>query len=264
MDLSQHSFEAVTRLFRDVSGIQLTSAKRSLVVGRLQKLAAERGAASLDEYVDELTRGTDAQELVRVVDRLTTNETYFFREPQHFRHLVDAVQRRNPAAEFRVWSAASSSGEEAYSIAMVLSDEIGPTGWTIVGTDLSSAMIDAARRGLYPLERTRNIRPEYLKRWCRKGTGDYDGQVLMARELRASVRFECANLMKPLPDIGRFDVIFLRNVLIYFDTPGKAAIVQRVLEHLKPDGVLFTGHAESITSLGLPLRATAPAVYVRS
>ena len=128
MKLSERSFAVVAEAFHKVSGIKLVPAKRQLVIGRLQKLAAEEGLDSLDEYVEKVLKGGDEAELVRVVDRLTTNETYFFREPAHFEFLADLVSRRKPGQEFRVWSAASSSGEEAYSIAMLLADKIGPSG----------------------------------------------------------------------------------------------------------------------------------------
>ena len=128
---------------------------------------------------------------------------------------------------------------------------------------LSTTVVDAARRGLYPLDRARLTPPPLLKRHCLKGTGEYAGQLLVSRELRERVSFRVANLMQPLPkDLPAFDVIFLRNVLIYFETDAKAAIVRRVIERLKPGGVLYTGHAESLSMLGLPLRALAPAVHV--
>lgn len=260
--LSQRSFEDVTRMFYQVSGIRLTEAKRALVAGRLQKLAQATGCADVDQYVERLFKSGDEREMAQVVDKLTTNETYFFREPQHFSQLASFLDRRGKAGgELRIWSAASSSGEEPYSIAMVLADHLGLHGWEIVGTDLSSAMVDAAVRALYPMERARHVPADYLKRWCLKGRDDYEGQLLIHSELRSKVRFLCANLTQPLPDIGRFDVIFLRNVLIYFDNAGKAAIVSRVIEKLRPGGLLFTGHAESIASLGLPVRSLAPAVY---
>lgn len=264
--LSKQSFQAVTTMFRQVSGIQLSEAKQALVAGRLQKLAQARGLRNVDAYVEQLMREGDPQELVKVVDKLTTNETYFFREPQHFDHLRKLLAERKPGlgvagTEFRVWSAASSSGEEAYSIAMVLGEHFGLKGWQVVGTDLSTAMVDAARRGLYPLERARLTPLPLLKRWCLKGQGDNAGKLMVAPELRQMVRFECANLTRPLPEIGQFDLIFLRNVLIYFDNPGKADIVKRVLTRLKPGGLLFTGHAESISNLGIPAVAVAPAVY---
>ena len=262
--LSDHSFEAVSDLFHQVSGIRLGPAKRELVSGRLQRLAQEQGMPDLDAYVRHLLEGEDPAELVRAVDKLTTNETYFFREPEHFDALERHAAQASPTQTFRVWSAASSSGEEAYSIAMVLAETLGRRPWEVVGTDLSTAMIESARRALYPMERARDVMPELLKRYCLKGQGGFDGFLLVSEELRRRVRFEGANLMRPLPDIGRFDVVFLRNVLIYFDGDAKREILQRVLERVKPDGLLFTGHAESVAQLGLPLRTVAPAVYAHA
>lgn len=264
MKLSEQSFGVVADVFHRVSGIKLVPAKRQLVIGRLQKLATERGLANLDDYVEQVIKGGDQAELVKVVDRLTTNETYFFREPAHFEFLAELLSQRRPGGEFRVWSAASSSGEEAYSIAMLLADKIGPKGWKIVGTDLSTAMVDAARRALYPLERARNTSPQYLKRFCMKGSGPYDGQLLVSKELRANVRFEQANLMQPLPDIGQFDVVFLRNVLIYFESDAKLDIVKRVSPLIKPGGYLFTGHSESLSNLPTGLSSVRPAIYARA
>lgn len=264
MKLSERSFNVVVDAFHKVSGIKLVPAKRQLVIGRLQKLATERGMDSLDDYVEQVIRGGDQAELVRVVDRLTTNETYFFREPAHFDFLAELVAHRKPGNEFRVWSAASSSGEEAYSIAMLLADKIGPAGWKIIGTDLSTAMVDAARKALYPMERARNTSPAYLKRFCMKGSGPYEGQLLINKELRANVRFEQANLMQPLPDIGQFDVVFLRNVLIYFEADAKLDIVRRVSPLIKPGGYLFTGHSESLSNLPTGLVSLKPAIYARA
>jgi chemotaxis protein methyltransferase CheR len=261
MSLSPRAFDAVVDAFAGIAGIRLTAAKKPLVEGRLRRLAQERGIADLDSYVDQLLRSGDDEEMTRVVDRLTTNETYFFREPKHFEHLADLAARHPKGRDFRVWSAASSSGEEAYSIAMVLADRIGARGWEVVGTDLSTAMVDAARRGLYPMERARHTPQAYLKRYCLRGQGPYEGQLLIARALRERARFQGANLMQSLPEIGRFDVIFLRNVLIYFEPPQKAQIVRNVISRLAPGGLLYTGHAESLGNLDLPLRALQPAVY---
>ena len=260
--LSRQRFEAVTQLFFDVSGIRLAEHKRPLVVSRLQKLAQEKGCNTIDDYVDGLIKQADPLELVKVVDKLTTNETYFFREPQHFDFLTDMVGKlRRGTTDFRIWSAASSSGEEAYSIAMLLADKMGPSGWEIVGTDLSTQMVDNARRALYTMERARNVPQPYLKKFCLKGEGQYDGYLLIDKSLRSRARFMGANLTQDLPDIGLFDVIFLRNVLIYFDNPGKEDIVKRVITRLKPGGYLFTGHAESLANLNVPLKTIAPAVY---
>ena len=178
--------------------------------------------------------------MTRLIDRLTTNKTYFFRTPQHYNHLAERLQQCKPGQPFAVWSAASSSGEEAYSAAMLLADKLGLVAerpaWTIIGTDLSSAMVDSARRGLYTMECARLVPPDYLKRYCLKGQGEQTGQVLMSRDLRARVQFEQANLIQPLPEalplfdlISLFDLIFLRNMLIYLDNPAKASLVRRVL-----------------------------------
>jgi chemotaxis protein methyltransferase CheR len=265
MELSQRSFDLIARTFHQVSGIRLVPAKRQLVIGRLQKLAAERGLDDLDAYVDEVIRQGDEKELVRVVDKLTTNETYFFREPAHFEFLLSLLSARRPGGEpFRVWSAASSSGEEAYSIAMLLADKLGPRGWEVIGTDLSTAMVDAARCGLYPMSRARDVNPAFLKRFCLRGSGPYEGQLLIAKSLRANVHFGQANLTQPLPDIGYFDVVFLRNVLIYFEPDAKLDIVRRVMPLIKPGGYLFSGHSESLSNLPTGLTNVKPSIYARA
>jgi chemotaxis protein methyltransferase CheR len=261
--LSHESFEAVVGLFQSISGIRLVDAKRPLVEGRLQKLAQRLGIQRLDDYVQRLLSERDPAEIVRVVDKLTTNETYFFREPQHFEFLARLAEAHQGSETFRVWSAASSSGEEAYSIAMLLAEKLGPTGWEVVGTDLSTVMVDTARRAVYPMERARHVPKEYLKRHCLRGHADQEGRLLISRALRQRVRFDQANLMEPLPPLGSFDVIFLRNVLIYFDTPAKTSIVNRVSPLLKPKGYLFTGHAESLANLDTGLQQVRTAVYAR-
>jgi chemotaxis protein methyltransferase CheR len=260
--LSNKAFESVTQLFHSVSGIRLGAHKQALVAGRLQKLAQEAGEPDVDSYVDKVVRGdTPSTEMTRVIDRLTTNETYFFREPQHFSDLQTRLARVQGTEPFMVWSAASSSGEEAYSTAMVLADALGRKPWKVVGTDLSTAVVESAQRALYPLERARMVPPGYLKRFCLKGNGPHEGSLLISRELRERVHFQTANLMQDLPELPMFDVIFLRNVLIYFDNDAKAQIVRRVLGRLKPDGVLYIGHAESMSALNLPLRPLATAIY---
>ena len=264
--LSPKAFQSVTQLFHRVSGIRLNESKHALVTGRLQRLAQEAGEDSLDAYVQRIVGGhAPADEMTRVIDRLTTNETYFFREPQHFNHLAEHLEHAAPGGEFRVWSAASSSGEEAYSIAMLLADVLGDAPWQVTGTDLSTAVLQQARRGLYPLDRARMVPPDYLKRFCLRGQGEHEGQLLVARALRERVAFEQANLMQELPGtLPLFDVIFLRNVLIYFDNEAKMQIVRRVITRLKPEGLLYTGHAESLSMLGLPLRSLATAIHVHA
>jgi chemotaxis protein methyltransferase CheR len=265
--LSGKAFLAVTKLFHSVSGIHLNESKHALVTGRLQKLAQEAGESDLDAYVERLVRGNaPAAEMTRVIDRLTTNETYFFREPQHFNDLAERLgeHANSGKGEFTVWSAASSSGEEAYSVAMLMTDRLGESPWQVIGTDLSSAMVDSARKALYSLDRARMVPPDYLRRFCLKGQGAHEGQVLVTKAVRERVRFQTANLMLDLPQLPQFDVIFLRNVLIYFDNDAKSQIVRRVLTQLKPGGVLYTGHAESLSTLNLPVRALATAIHAHA
>ena len=259
--LTTQAFEAVTDMFHDVAGIRLTKAKMALVEGRLQKLAMDQGISDVNLYIKRFLHGSDRAELTRIIDKLTTNETYFFREPQHFEFLAQVVHERQSDGPFRVWSAACSSGEEAYSIAMVLEQE-KVRDWEVLGTDLSTAMVATATQALYPMSRTKDVPLALLKRHCLKGQGVHEGQVLVSKELRRRTRFLCANLTTELPEIGKFDVIFLRNVLIYFDNAGKQQIVRNVITRLKPTGYLFNGHAESLSNLDLPLRAIRPAVHV--
>lgn len=266
--LQADTFAGVARLFHRFSGILLVESKQALVYGRLQRMALDHGHSGDVESFARLLLARQVPDhlIVDLMDRLTTNETYFFREPQHFDDLRTRARARRDSPEFRVWSAASSSGEEAYSIAMVLADELGlRSPWAVHGTDISTGMIEAARTGLYAKERARNVPLDYLKKYCLQGHGAHLGQVLMSRDIRARAHFEFANLMRPLPaQLPLFDVIFLRNVLIYFDAASKAEIVARVAERLKPEGVLYTGHAESLTGLDLPLRTVGIAVYQRS
>ncbi|MDC8785961.1 CheR family methyltransferase [Roseateles koreensis] len=262
--LSDPSFLAVTEHFYKVSGIRLTESKRALVVSRLQRLALDSGIADLDRFVDVLVRGQLPKHVeVMLIDKLTTNETYFFREPAHFDDLTRRISQAQAVNRegMVVWSAASSSGEEAYSIAMLLADQLGNIPWRVYGTDLSTSVVETARQGLYSMERARNVPAPYLKKFCLRGEGAYEGQLLIERSLRQRVEFQCANLLHTLPKLPMFDVIFLRNVLIYFEGDAKVQIIRNVLTQLKPEGVLYTGHAESLSGLGLPLRAAAPAIY---
>lgn len=262
MTLSARNFEAVAEFFHESSGIRLGPDKHALVQGRLQRLAHEHGQRDIDGYVSWVLSGESPEELTRMVDRLTTNETYFFREPEHFQFLGRLLAQRQAAATFRVWSGASSTGEEAYSIGMVLQDRLGLNRpWEIVGTDLSTSVVATARRGLYGIDRAESIPAYYRQRFCLRGNGAFEGKMLVAKSLRERTTFLSANLLEDLPDIGMFDVIFLRNVLIYFDVALKADIVKRVLAHLKPDGYLFAGHSESLSNLDLPLRTVQTAVY---
>ena len=259
--LSDAGFTAVTDFFFQRAGIRLSKEKRQLVSGRLTRRATQLGHDSLDDYVRSVLQAPTAPEAALLTDALTTNETYFFRESAHFEHLAGLA--RAASRPLRVWSAASSSGEEAYSVAMVLARHARQAGWEVVGTDLSTKVVALAQRGLYPADRCRHVSPEDLKRFCLKGHGEYEGQVLMAPELRQRVRFLPGNLTAPMASLGLFDVVFLRNVLIYFEGPMRQRVVEVAVAQLRDGGVLYTGHAESIQGLVPGLRTLAPAIHLK-
>lgn len=250
------------RFIFDEAGISLSAAKKALVMGRLGKRLAHHHLESFGDYFRLLESGQNPAEVQMAVDLLTTNETYFFREIKHFEFLREqALAARQRGQPFRVWSAASSSGEEAYSIAMVLADSMGTTPWEVVGTDISTRMVHDACRALYAMDRARHVPDDFLRKYCRKGVAEYTGKLLIERSLRSRVRFVHANLNAPLPEMGRFDVIFLRNVMIYFNNETKQQVVNRVASLLKPDGYFLVGHSESLNDVTQAVRSVAPAIY---
>jgi chemotaxis protein methyltransferase CheR len=262
LPISDQEFAQFQGMLLRVAGISLSPAKKSLVGGRLAKRLQHCQLASYGEYFALLGEARHAAERQIALDLLTTNETYFFREPRHFDFLREQIAPgRRGGAPLRVWSAACSSGEEPYSIAMLLADRIGEGGWDIVASDISSRVLDKARSGHYDIERASHVPRDYLNRFCLKGVGSQDGTFLVEQRLRARIAFQQINLNQTLPDIGQFDVIFLRNVMIYFNADTKRAVVARLLERLKPGGHLIVGHSESLNGIAERVEAVAPSVY---
>lgn len=262
LHISDHEFAQFQRFIYDAAGISLSSAKKALVCGRLAKRLQHCQLASYGDYFRLLASGQSPQEVQMAVDLLTTNETYFFREPRHFDFLRARLEAPRDASQpVRIWSAAGSSGEEAYSIAMVLEDRLPGTGWEVVASDISRRVLDRARVGHYVMERAQNIPRDYLRRFCLRGRGDQDGTLLVERSLRARVRFLQVNLNATLPQLGSFDFVFLRNVLIYFNAATKRAVVRRVLDTLRPGGYLLIGHSESLHGIVDDLEGVAPSIY---
>jgi chemotaxis protein methyltransferase CheR len=260
--ITDQEFSQFQRFIYDAAGISLSSAKKALVSGRLAKRVQHCKLNSYAEYFHLLISGTAAAEVQTAIDLLTTNETYFFREPKHFDMLREyAMSARKRGQSFRVWSAASSTGEEVYSIAMVLADCMEDAPWEVVGSDISTRVLARARIAHYPVERTTHIPLPYLKRFCLKGMGEQSGTILVDKSLRSRVQFMQVNLNTPLPQMGSFDVIFLRNVMIYFNGGTKQQVVARVLSVLKPDGCFFIGHSESLHGITDAVQAIVPSVY---
>jgi chemotaxis protein methyltransferase CheR len=261
-DITEQEFKHFQDFIYDAAGITLAPCKQSLVSGRLARRLQQCHLHSYGEYFALLSSGEVPDEVQRAIDLLTTNETYFFRESQHFELLrARALAARDRNGPFRVWSAASSTGEEAFSIAMVLADCLGQGAWEVVGTDISMRVVQAAAAAHYPMERARHIPPAYLRRFCLKGTGAQDGTLLIERGLRSRVRFLHANLNEPLSELGMFDVVFLRNVLIYFNEDTKRRVVARVLAQLRHGGDLFIGHSESLNNISDEAMPQGPSVY---
>jgi chemotaxis protein methyltransferase CheR len=263
-NISEHDFSLFQRFIYEAAGISLSSAKRALVCGRLSRRVQHCNLAGYGAYFRLLASGEAPAEVQIAVDLLTTNETYFFREPKHFDWLRRvATTERERARPFRVWSAASSSGEEAYSIAMVLADCLGGAPWEVVGSDISARVLERARIGHYSMQRTSHVPKDYLKRFCLRGVGEQQGTLLINRELRQRVQFCRVNLNDSLPQLGSFDVIFLRNVMIYFNDETKRRVVARLIARLVTGGSLLIGHSESLHGIDEAVEHVAPAIYRR-
>jgi len=263
--INDKEFSQFQKLLHQIAGISLSAAKKPLVHGRLAKRLKQHQLSSYGEYFRLLTSGQQPDELQIAVDLLTTNETYFFREPKHFNFLRENIfPSRKPGRQFRVWSAACSSGEEPYSIAMHLAGHLGDAPWEVIGSDISTRVLEKARTGHYPMERIEGIPPHYLAEYCLKGIGSQEGTFLIDGKLRSRVNFMQINLNEPLPKLGEFDVVFLRNVMIYFDLEMKRRVVARVSSLLRSGGYLLIGHSESLNGITDQLVSVMPAVYRKS
>jgi chemotaxis protein methyltransferase CheR len=268
--LTDRELSAIVRLVYEKSGITLHEGKRALVTARLQKRLKALGASSYSEYLRHLEADASGNELVALLDAIATNHTSFFREPQHFDLLKTRVVgewlARRPAGPFAVWSAACSTGEEPYTLAMTLREALpgrASSGVRVLGSDLSTKALRTARAGVYKLERVRELPLETLRRHFEKGMGAQAGLARVAAEIRRVVEFRQLNLLE-IADLGeRFPVIFCRNVMIYFDRQVQQRVVSMLERHLEPGGYLFISHSESLNGVTHGLRWVAPAVYQR-
>jgi len=270
---TETEFKRLTQLVENSAGITLNDSKYALVIRRLSSRIRELGLESIGEYVELVCADDSQSELVVLLDLIATNETHFFREPQHFAYLENTVfpRWREEAAAgqrertVRAWSAACSTGQEPYSLAMQLLTHLDAVdGWRhdIFATDISTKALDTARAAEWSVERAAEIPQEYLQRFMLRGINGRIGRMRADRELRAAVRFERFNLNDEHYDVpGSFDLIFCRNVLIYFSQTGRAAVINRLIDKLAPGGLLFVGHAESLHAHRDRLRAVLPTVY---
>ena len=253
--LSDRQFQSIAALVQRRVGIQLPPAKRTMVEGRLRKRVRALGLASLDDYGRHLFEGNNLSgELPDLIDCITTNKTDFFREPAHFDFLRDralpALLPTRGRAPLKVWSAACSIGAEAYTIAMVLAEKQakGPRfDYAILGTDISSEVLKAARTAIYPSAMVDPVPHELRERYVMVARNAGRQEVRIVPELRRRAQFHQLNLMDDSYPFDRdVDVIFCRNVLIYFDKPTQKAVLRRLAGHLRPGGFLVLGHSESM------------------
>lgn len=263
--LQDKEFNLLRQLFYKEIGLSLSDEKKALVTGRLVRRIEAVGLNSFMDYYQLITTPGQTEERQVAVDLITTNETYFFREPTQFNFLRDKVLANWPRNKpFRLWCAASSTGEEPYSLAMLLDEARGQAPWTLMASDISTRALATARRGLYQMVRTEGIPPHYLKRYCLKGQGEYANHLLIERKLRERVEFRQINLTQLPTNLGMFDAVFIRNVIIYFDGTTREGVIRRVLDHLVPDGLLCLGHSESLHGANLPIRPLMPSTYVKA
>ncbi len=260
--LKDGDFRRIQKFLYDLSGIHLAEAKRSLITSRLSGRLRELSLSSFREYFDVAMSPEGSSEGTLMVNALTTNETYFFREPEHFKFLQKLLTENKSKASWRIWSGASSSGEEIYTIAMVMADVFGlKRDWIVKGTDLSTKVLKMAAQGHYPLERNEGIAIERLKKYCLKGVSDQQGTFLIDPNLRQHCEFSQQNLMESCDRLGMFDVVFLRNVMIYFDGESKQRVLNNTLRQLKSGGYFLISHTESLMNTQHTLTQISPSIY---
>ncbi|WP_417760864.1 CheR family methyltransferase [Shewanella sp.] len=264
VNLLDKEFEQISRWVYQAAGIRLSNNKKALVSSRLAGRLRELQFSSFQQYIDMLTHPKHPLSVVErqtAINLLTTNETFFFREIAHFDFIREVILPLKAERKLRCWSAASSTGEEAYSLAMMLAQyHNGP--WEIVGTDINAEVLEKARNAIYPMLRADNIPKAQLHQFCLKGTGSKVGTFKIARELRRHVSFRQANLQQLPDDLGQFDLVFLRNVMIYFDAASKERVIANVQRQMKPGSYLLIGHAESLNGIANQLTLIRPSIYL--
>jgi chemotaxis protein methyltransferase CheR len=243
-------------------GIDLPLKKRVMLGHRLIKRVRFLNAESFMAYYSHIIKPENVAELEHALELITTNETFFFREEIHFDFLQEKILPSiSQSKELRIWSAASSTGEEPYSIAMLLSSYRYPAPWSLLASDVNKSVVAHAEKGIYINERTRLLPNKFRKLYCGKGTGEFEGHMRINVSLRNSINFFCFNLLDDMEKLGKFDLIFLRNVMIYFDDKTKQEIVSKISQVLNPGGWLFISHTETLHGIEHDFELIQPAIY---
>ncbi|HUV68455.1 MAG TPA: protein-glutamate O-methyltransferase CheR [Terracidiphilus sp.] len=265
LTLTAKEFASICDLARVEFGLELGTGKEQLVASRLGKLMRKLGFTSFRDFYKHVQGDRTGDALVELIDVLTTNHTSFFREQVHFDFLVQRIfSEYKGHGPMRIWSAASSTGEEPYTIALTAREHLGaqsPILPRILATDISTRVLDTARKGMYSADRFQGGIAPWLKKHLLRGEGRWEGWYRMRPEILSMVEFRRVNLIEPLPDVDRFTVIFCRNVMIYFSRETQEVLVNRLAGCLEPGGYLFTGHSESLTGIQHDLQQIQPAIY---
>ena len=271
--LSDRNFNRVSKFIHERIGIFLPETKRKLLEGRLGKRMKITGISSISDYCDYLfTAEGIKEEISHMVDAVTTNKTDFFREAQHFAYLTDKalpeltrIKVISPTKRALIWSSACSTGEEPYTLAMVLSEYAKKSNgfdFSILATDISSQVLGKAELAVYESEKIEPVPLELRKKYLLKSRDTARSVVRIVPELRQKVAFSRMNLIgKPYRVPDNLHVIFCRNVLIYFDEPTQEMVIRQFCKHLVPGGYLFLGHSETLKKMDVPLEYVAPTVY---
>lgn len=265
LSLTPKEFASISELARREFGVELGAGKEQLVAARIGKLMRKLHFSTFKDFRRHLEADRTGQCLTQLIDSLTTNHTSFFREQAHFDFLVDRIfpdpVRNGP---MRIWSAACSTGEEPYTLALIAQEYFGSRDRElprILASDISTHVLDIARKATYPAQRFGPTLAPWLHKHLLRGEGRSEGLYRMRSEIVDMIEFRRINLIEALPELGHFDVIFCRNVMIYFSHETQAQLVQRLSGRLKPGGYLFVGHSETLTGMQHGLEHIQPAIY---
>ena len=259
-------YDFIINLIYERSRIRLHDGKQQLIRARLGKRMRHHGFETLGQYCAYLRRTGDEDEITHMVDALSTNYTQFLREKDHFDFLVGTALPKlvGNRKKFNIWSAPCATGEEAYSIAFYLSEHFPIASgwdWKIHATDVSTKALNVAQKGVYQEERLASLPPDWWRKYFQKGQGDFEGCYRVKQPLMERIQFKNVNLLGNYCMTEQFEVIFCRNMMIYFDRPTQEQLVQRLSQFLVPNGYLLIGHSESLNGLNIGLRCLKPSIY---
>ena len=263
-ELNPNQFQEISRIIYQQCGISLKSGKEALVRARLMKRLRALQIPSVKEYMDLIRSEKGRSEIGTLIDVMTTNKTSFFRESAHFDYLAEDILPGLDQHRLRFWSAACSSGEEPYTLAMVLRESIRAIDQKdilILSTDISNEMLETASAGIYSNDRMAGIPRAFVQKYFKRTTNRAEDSYRVGPELRKLIRLAPLNLMQAWPMKGPFNIIFCRNVMIYFDRPTQQRLVNRFWDLLEPGGFLFVGHSEGLSGIRHDFNYMKPATY---